>query len=114
VWGWGKWVLTRSEGRGRFVGQLEGWLRWCDTPLVVLCAGIMPSTLLLHPRSGIWFVALLYLQEKTFIAVWLIYNVFASSAQQSDSVLHMYTFFFIFFSTVIYHRILNTVPCAIQ
>ena len=26
----------------------------------------------------------------------------------------MYTFFFIFFSTMVYHRILNIAPCAIQ
>ena len=31
----------------------------------------------------------------------------------SDSVLHISPFFFIFFSTTVYHRILNTVPWAI-
>ena len=35
-----------------------------------------------------------------------------SAVQQSDSVIHMYTFF-IFFSILVYHRILNVVPCAI-
>ena len=50
-----------------------------------------------------------------FIEVWLIYSVVLISAvQQSDSLTHIYTFFFIFFSTVVYHRILNIVPCAIQ
>ena len=52
-----------------------------------------------------------------FIEVWLIYNVVLISAvQQSDSVIHIYiyTFFFIFFSMMVYHRILNIVPCAIQ
>ena len=37
-----------------------------------------------------------------------------SAVQQSDSVIHIYTFFFIFFSITVYHRMLNIVPCAIQ
>ena len=49
-----------------------------------------------------------------FIEVQLIYNVVLISAvQQSDSVIHIYTFFFIFFSIMVYHRILNIVPCVI-
>ena len=46
----------------------------------------------------------------------MIYNVVAISAiQQSDSVIHIYTFFFkIFFSIMVDHRILNIVPYAIQ
>ena len=32
--------------------------------------------------------------------------------QQSDSFIHIYTFFFIFFSIMVYHRILNMAPCA--
>ena len=35
-----------------------------------------------------------------------------SAEQQSDSVIHIYTFFFIFFSIMVYHRILNIVPCV--
>ena len=50
------------------------------------------------------------------IEVQLIYSaVLISAAQQSD--LHMYSlcvFGFILFSIVVYHRILNIVPCAIQ
>ena len=34
-----------------------------------------------------------------------------SAVQQGDSVIHLYTFFFIFFSVMVYHRILNIVPC---
>ena len=34
--------------------------------------------------------------------------------QQSDSVIHIYPFFFIFFSIMAYPRILNIVPCAVQ
>ena len=37
-----------------------------------------------------------------------------SAVQQSDSVIHIYTLFFIFFSIIVYYRILNIVPCAIQ
>ena len=46
-----------------------------------------------------------------------------SAVQQSDSVIYMcvcvyiyiYILFFkIFFSIIVYHKILNTVPCAIQ
>ena len=50
------------------------------------------------------------------VEVQLIYNVVLTSAiQQSDSVMHINTFFFlIFFSIMVYHRILNIVLCAIQ
>ena len=49
------------------------------------------------------------------IKVYLICNVVLISAvEQNDSVIHMCTFFFIFFSTMAYPRILNIVPCAIQ
>ena len=33
-----------------------------------------------------------------------------TAVQESDSVIHLYTFFFIFFSVTVYHRILNIVP----
>ena len=43
----------------------------------------------------------------------MIYNVLLISAiKQSHSVIHTYIFF-IFFSILVYHRILNIVPCAI-
>ena len=45
----------------------------------------------------------------------MIYSaVLVSAIQQSDSVLHMCTLFFIFFFVMVYHRILNLVPSAIQ
>ena len=48
-----------------------------------------------------------------FTEVQLIYNVVLISAvQQRDSVRHIHTFFFIFFSTIVKHRILNIAPCA--
>ena len=43
------------------------------------------------------------------IEVWLIYSVvLVSGVQKSD------TFFFRFFSIIVYYKILNIVPCAIQ
>ena len=55
------------------------------------------------------FIFLIY-----FIEVQLIYNVVLISAvQQIDSVIYIYIYF-IFFSIMVYHRILNIVPCAIQ
>ena len=49
------------------------------------------------------------------IEVELIYNVVPISAvQQSDSVLHIYILFLIFFSIMVYLRRLDIVPCAIQ
>ena len=48
-----------------------------------------------------------------FIEAVLIYNVVLTSAlQQSDSDIYM--FFFIFFSIMVYHRILSTVLGTIQ
>ena len=32
----------------------------------------------------------------------------------SDSVIHIYIFFFMLFSIMIYYRILDIVPCAVQ
>ena len=37
-----------------------------------------------------------------------------STAEWSDSVIQIHTFFFVFFSILVYHRILNLVACAIQ
>ena len=37
-----------------------------------------------------------------------------SAVLPSNSVIHIYTFFFLFFSIIAYHRILNIVSCAIQ
>ena len=34
--------------------------------------------------------------------------------QQSDSMINVYTFFFIFFSIMAYHRILNIAPFGVQ
>ena len=35
-----------------------------------------------------------------------------SAVEKSDSIIHTYAYFFIFFSIMVYHRILNTVSCA--
>ena len=51
----------------------------------------------------------------SFIEVQLIYNVVLISAiQQSDSVIHICTFFLNIPFHVAYHRLLNIVPWAIQ
>ena len=50
---------------------------------------------------------------KIFNEVQLIYSVLISTVQQSDSVIHTYTLFFIL-PIMVYPRILNVVPCAIQ
>ena len=49
------------------------------------------------------------------IEVYFIYNVLISVVQQSESYIYIYRYicFFIFFSIMLYHRILNIVPCAI-
>ena len=51
-----------------------------------------------------------------FIEAELIYNVvLIYVAQQSDSVIYIYIFFFFtFISIMVYHRVLNIIPCAIQ
>ena len=50
-----------------------------------------------------------------FIELLLIYNfILISAVQQYDLVIHIHTFFFIFFSIMVYQKILNIVPCAIQ
>ena len=48
------------------------------------------------------------------IEVQFMYNtVLISALQKSDSVIHIYAFFFIFFSLMVYHRVLNLVHCAL-
>ena len=37
-----------------------------------------------------------------------------STEQQSDSMIYIYTLFFIFFSIVVYHKLLNIVPCVVK
>ena len=54
--------------------------------------------------------------KKNFF-YWSIYNiVLISGVQQSDSYIYVciYIYFFLFFSIMIYHRILNIILCAIH
>ena len=46
----------------------------------------------------------------------MIDSVLVSGVQQSDSTIqiHIYLFFFRFFSIIGYYKILNIVPCAIE
>ena len=72
----------------------------------------------LNRLSGLGMVVeILCFFFKFFIEVQLIYNVaLISAVQQSDSVIHIYIYscFKVFSSIMVYHRILNIVPCAIQ
>ena len=51
---------------------------------------------------------------KIFYELLLIYNVLISAEQQSDSVICVYTFFYIFFSIVVYQRMLKIVTCYLS
>ena len=53
----------------------------------------------------------LYIFKKIFIRVQLIYNiVLVSDVQQSESVIHIHTFFLRFFSYIGHYRVLSRVP----
>ena len=49
-----------------------------------------------------------------FIEVQLIYNVFLLYSKVILLYIYIYIHFLIFFSIMVYHRILNIVLCAIQ
>ena len=60
-------------------------------------------------------ISCLLIKHSFLIQVELVYNVVLISAvQHSDSVIHIYTFFLVFSSIMVYHRILNIVACAIR
>ena len=60
-------------------------------------------------------VNLIFVFVLIFIEVLLVYNVvLVSGVQRSNSVIHIYTFFFRFFSIMVYHKMLNIVACALQ
>ena len=66
------------------------------------------------PKQTVYpsFLSLFFL-----IGIELIYKVvLVSAVQQSDSVIHIYIHsLFIFFSIImVYHKILNILPCALQ
>ena len=65
------------------------------------------------------FFKVIYLFIYLFLKCKLIYNVvLVSAVQPSDSVMYIYTyiciyiFFFRFFSTVGYYKVLSIVPCV--
>ena len=60
------------------------------------------------PRLTV-FWSILYI---FFIEVELIYNVaLVSAVEPSDSVIHVFAHYFLFFSIMVYHRILTMVLC---
>ena len=70
---------------------------------------------MLSSYSGILFSNLITNLLNDFIGVQLIYNVvLLSDVQPSDSNVFVYIYFFRFFSTVVYYKIVNIVPCAIH
>ena len=59
-----------------------------------------------------WFFFKNYFSKK--IEFLFIYSVvLVSGVLQNDSVVYTYTFFFIFFSIIVFYKILNIVPSAI-
>ena len=101
------------------LGSLGSWPH--PLPLPVVSPDLPPSVSLLFCLLGCpphWiclfiFIFKLLSFKKHFIELQLIYNVVLISAIQ-PSQLYIYTFFFIFFSIMVYYRILNVVPCAVQ
>ena len=75
----------------------------------------MNEEVVLSSYSGILFSNLITNLLNDFIGVQLIYNVvLLSDVQPSDSNVFVYIYFFRFFSTVVYYKIVNIVPCAIH
>ena len=65
------------------------------------------------PPNGFSYISFLKINWKD--GGILIYSVvFISTVEQSESVIHIYIFVFIFFPIVVYHRILDIVSCAVQ
>ena len=61
-------------------------------------------------QTTVWPHSSLLLKNFYFIEAWLIYKVMLYS-----KMIQLYiTFFFIFISIIVYHRVLNIVPCATQ
>ena len=71
-----------------------------------------------------FYVIMYYLPTTLFVYVLLKYSWITMFCYYDCKVtqlyicvcvyIYIYTFFFIFFSIIVYHRILNIVPCAIQ
>ena len=62
---------------------------------------------------GKWRKSSFFFFVYLFVQVELTYNiVLISAVQRSDSVIHIYILF-IFFSIMVYHKMLNMVPCAV-
>ena len=78
-------------------------------------AGVPPGILLVSgsndSRESYFYFILFYFILFYFIDLNV---VLTSAARQRDSVAHVCTFFFVFFSAMVCPRILKTDPCAIQ
>ena len=91
----------------------EAW----QNPQVLIAKGVCVCVSITYNGTGgvLQTTAWRYSDTTVFTEIWLVYSaVFISAVQPNVSVIHVCTFFFIFFSFVIYYRIWNIVPCAIQ
>ena len=58
-----------------------------------------------------FFLKIIFSKKIEFLFIYSV--VLVSGVLQNDSVVYTYTFFFIFFSIIVYYKILNIVPSAI-
>ena len=61
-------------------------------------------------RGGL-FLKIIFSKKIEFLFIYSV--VLVSGVLQNDSVVYTYTFFFIFFSIIVFYKILNIVPSAI-
>ena len=59
----------------------------------------------------VFFLKIIFSKKIEFLFIYSV--VLVSGVLQNDSVVYTYTFFFIFFSIIVYYKILNIVPSAI-
>ena len=98
---------------------------------ISLCADYLLNNLWVHTYTSFYttgtsfYVIMYYLPATLFVYFLLQYNWITMFCYYDCkmTVIHVciyvntiyaHTFFFIFFSIIVYHRILNMVPCAIQ
>ena len=58
-----------------------------------------------------FFLKIIFSKKIEFLFIYSV--VLVSGVLQNDSVVYTYTFFFIFFSIIVFYKILNIVPSAI-
>ena len=91
----------RWEEKGTTEDEMVGWHHWLSGHEFEQAPGDGEG----QGRPGM--LQSMGSQSQTWLSNW-------TTIQQSDSVIHMYMFFLIFFPIMVYHRISNRAPCAIQ